>query len=59
MQEAIGASEADATAWVREQTGDDTLTVEFDTKPLLRTEKKWPEDFRGFGSNVRPKKQRR
>ena len=29
-------------------------------EPLLRPEKtkRWPEDFRGFGTNVRPKKQK-
>lgn len=41
--------------------GDGTLQVEFDMTPLLKTEKpkrKWPDDFRGFLSNVRPRKQK-
>ena len=49
------------TQFVREQTGDDTLVVEFDRTPTLLSPekpKRWPEDFRGFGTNVRPKNQR-
>ena len=56
----IAETEAQLTQEVREATGDESLVVTFDTRPVLlspeKTERKWPEDFRGFGSNVRPKK---
>lgn len=50
------------TEEVREMTGDDSLEVDVDDTPLLSAEKRerrWPDDFRGFGSNVAPKKRRR
>jgi hypothetical protein len=55
----VAKHEKDLTEFVREQTGRDDLVVEYDRRPLLlSTEKrKWPDDFRGFGSNVRPKRQ--
>lgn len=35
------------------------LSVPPKREPLLSPEKrKWPDDFRGFGTNVRPKKQK-
>ena len=48
------------TKHVREQAGRDDLVVVYDRSPLLRFEKerRWPDDFRGFGSNVRPKRQK-
>ena len=52
----------EATEHVREMTGRDDLVVELELQPLLSPEKtekkKWPDDFRGFGSNVQPKKRR-
>lgn len=59
VEEAIAEVEAKATAEVREALGRDDVVVEFDRTPLLRAEKKWPDDFRGFGSNVAPKKRRK
>ena len=59
FESVLRSHEEKITQLVRDETGDQSLTVNFDRSPLLRIEKKkWPEDFRGFGSNVRPKKQR-
>lgn len=46
------------TKEVREATGDASLVVEVDDRPLLSSEKtpKWPDDFKGFGTNVKPPK---
>ena len=56
----IEEMEKELTELVQEKTGDKSLVVRFDNGPLLRIEKtkKWPDDFRGFGTNVRPKNQR-
>jgi hypothetical protein len=61
VEKAIADVEARATAEVREALGRDDVVVELDRTPLLSPEKikKWPDDFRGFGSNVAPKKRRR
>lgn len=53
VEEIIAEQEAELTAELRERTGRDDLVAEFDRTPI-----KWPDDFRGFGSNVRPRKQR-
>lgn len=61
MDEGPEAVTARLSKELQETLGRDDLTVEFNTRPLLRTkksERRWPEDFRGFGTNVRPKKQK-
>lgn len=60
VERAIKEQEEELTGYIRMQTGEH-YTAEFDRRPLLRAEKpreerRWPEDFRGFGSNVRPRK---
>jgi hypothetical protein len=53
-----GRCQCGANVWV-EITAQ--MGAGLEVAPLLRTEKpkkKWPDDFRGFLSNVRPKKQR-
>jgi hypothetical protein len=56
----IKRQETILTEELREKTGRDDLVVEYDIAPLLRTEKqpRWPDDFRGFHTNVRPRRQK-
>lgn len=63
IEEAITAQEEALTADLRKKLGRSDIVVEFDRSSILLSPEKsparrWPEDFRGFGSNVRPKKQR-
>ena len=52
IEQAIQEQEERLTRELREETGRGDLVVEFDRTPV------WPDDFRGFGTNVKPKKQR-
>jgi len=54
VEKAISEVEESLTKNLREMTGREDLVVEFDRSPIV----KWPDDFRGFGTNVRPRKQR-
>lgn len=58
IEDTIQEHEERVTQQLRAALGRDDVTAVFDRTPLLRTEKKWPDDFRGFATNVRPKKQR-
>ena len=57
----IAEHEERVTRQLQAALGRDDVIAVFDQTPLLRaekTERKWPDDFRGFHTNVRPKKQR-
>lgn len=54
VERAIAEVEDELTEKVREETGRDDIHVVFDRSPI----RKWPDDFRGFGSNVQPKGRR-
>lgn len=59
MERTIVEHEERVTQQLRAALGRDDVVAVFDRTPiLLSPEKRWPEDFRGFGTNVRPKKQK-